>query len=89
MRNAAAVAAGASSSFASPTLDCVRPALGGAGLPTRPATLYLPLGNGNLVSVVVDSHRLEPTADWPKYQRDAYNSANANSLGELLNPGCQ
>ncbi len=27
-------------------------------------------------------------SDWPKYQRDAYNSGNANSLGGLLNPGC-
>ena len=75
-------------SFASPTLDCSRPATGGAGIPTRPGTLYLPLGNGNLVSVIVDSHRLEPTAEWPKYQRDAYNSGNYNSVGEGLNPGC-
>ena len=48
----------------------------------------MPLGNGTLASVIVDSHRLNLTAEWPKYQRDAYNSGNATSAGELLNPGC-
>jgi hypothetical protein len=79
---------GAANTFASPTLDCSRPPTGGPGILTRPGSLYLPLGNGNLVSVIVDSRRLDATAEWPKYQRDAYNSGNANSVGELLNPGC-
>ncbi len=78
----------APNSLASPALDCSRPDKGGAGNSGRPGTLYLPLGNGTLVSVIVDSRRLDLTAEWPKYQRDAYNSGNANSVNELLNPGC-
>lgn len=69
------------------TLDCARPLLGGVGIPNRPGTLYVPLGTGQVASVIVDSRRLDPTAEWPKYQRDAYNSGNALGYpdGGMLN----
>ncbi len=81
-------ASGVSNSQAPMTLDCHRPGGGGAGDSSRPGTLYVPLGDGHLTALVVDSHKLDPTADWPKYQRDAYNSGNSNSAGQGLNPGC-
>ena len=78
----------AGSAQASPTLDCARPFPSGAGISGRPGTLYLPLGDGTVAAVIVESRRLDQTAEWPKYQRDAYNSGNATSVGESLNPGC-
>lgn len=64
---------------ASPALDCNR---------LRPGTLgslYVATQSGYLVSLIVDSTGLEPSAVWPKYQHDAFNSGRS---GAPLNPGC-
>ncbi len=67
--------------YASPALDCNRlqPSAG------RPGVLYLAAGS-QIAAVVVDSDKLDGTATWPKYQRDARNSGNLQ--GGNLNPGC-
>lgn len=70
-----------------PTLDCNRPLSGGPGLVGKPGVLYLVSTGGDVVSILVDSAKLDPTAVWPKYQRDATNSGNPG-LGLSLNPGC-
>jgi hypothetical protein len=66
---------------ASLTLDCNR---------TRPASgtgiLYLATETGWLVAYIVDSAGLDPTAPWPKYQRDAWNTGNFATQG--LGPAC-
>jgi hypothetical protein len=56
---------------ASLTLDCNRrvPA-------SQSGILYIATESGWLVSYIVDSKGLDPTAPWPKYQRDARNTGN-------------
>jgi hypothetical protein len=56
---------------ASLTLDCNRrqPA-------SQSGILYIATESGWLVSYIVDSKGLDATAPWPKYQRDARNTAN-------------
>jgi hypothetical protein len=68
---------------ASPTLDCNR--IRGKSTPSS-GTLYIATSNGYLVALIVDSHGLDPTAAWPKYQHDASNTGN--STNTQLNPGC-
>lgn len=71
---------------ASPNLDCNRlhPA------PGRPGVLYVAALDGTLTAILVDSPRLDATADWPKYQRDAANTGNATlpAARVTFNPGC-
>lgn len=70
-----------------PTLDCNRPLSGGPGAAGKPGVLYLVSTGGDVVSILVDSPKLDSAAVWPKYQRDAANSGNPG-LGLALNPGC-
>jgi hypothetical protein len=59
----------------SPTLDCARRADGSpANVPY--GVLYVPSTNGRLYAFTVDSPRLDTSAPWPKYQRDARNTGN-------------
>lgn len=62
--------------IASPSLDCLRTG-SGVGLVSSLGVLYVASTNGSLTAVLVDSPRLDDTADWPKYQRDTYNTGNA------------
>ena len=62
----------------SPTLDCSRDA-SGAAIPGRPGVLYVPAG-GKLHAFVVDSAGLDPNAKWPKYQHDARNTGNPDTV---------
>jgi hypothetical protein len=72
---------------ASPALDCRRGPDGAPVAGARTGVLYLAAGNGKLYSVVVDSPGIDPTAPWPKYQRDPRNSGNADvALSELACP---
>jgi hypothetical protein len=79
-----AVLPGAGPVFASPNLDCNRlqPQAG------RPGALYVVRGDGTVVSVLVDSSKLEPSAPWPRFQKDAANTGNASASLFPLNPGC-
>jgi hypothetical protein len=53
------------------SLDCNR------RLPSsQSGILYIATESGWLVSYIVDSKGLDPTAPWPKYQRDARNTGN-------------
>lgn len=62
----------------SPTLDCARRADGtAANVPY--GVLYVPSTNGTLYALTVDSARLDTSAPWPKYQRDARNTGNLAS----------
>jgi hypothetical protein len=45
---------------------------------THTGVLYLALQNGWLVSYLVDSKGLDPTAPWPKYGHDVRNTNNAS-----------
>jgi hypothetical protein len=69
---------------ASPTLDCNRYAVT-AGARANTGVLYVVTNQGEVVSLVVDSPRLDTAAKWPKFQRDAFNSGNT-SLS--LDAGC-
>jgi len=62
----------------SPTLDCSRD-VSGAAIPGRPGVLYVPAG-GKLHAFVVDSAGLDPNAKWPKYQHDARNTGNPDTV---------
>jgi outer membrane protein assembly factor BamB len=67
---------GAAGVIGSPALDCLRSA-SGAGLTSTLGVLYIPSTGGTLTAVLVDSPRLDPSAQWPKYQHDSSNSGNA------------
>jgi hypothetical protein len=56
---------------ASLALDCNRRVT-----TSQSGILYLATESGWLVSYIVDSKGLDPTAPWPKYQRDARNTGN-------------
>jgi hypothetical protein len=57
-----------------PTLDCAR---SGKTAVSGPGTLYfLGNANGRAYAVIVDSHGLDPSAPWPKFQREARNTGN-------------
>lgn len=62
---------------ASPNLDCSRDAAGGTA--AHPGTLYAASEGGILYSIIVDSHGLDPSAPWPKYQHDARNTGNSTT----------
>ncbi|ATB28958.1 hypothetical protein MEBOL_002407 [Melittangium boletus DSM 14713] len=62
----------------SPTLDCSRDA-SGVAIPGRPGVLYVPAG-GKLHAFIVDSAGLDPNAKWPKYQHDARNTGNPDTV---------
>jgi hypothetical protein len=63
---------------ASPTLDCARtPA--GAIAPGRPGILYAASRGGTLHAITVDARGIDPSALWPKYQKDPRNSGSAET----------
>ncbi len=62
----------------SPTLDCSRDA-SGAAIPGAPGVLYVPAG-GKLHAFVVDGAGLDSSARWPKYQHDARNTGNPDTV---------
>ena len=70
------VVPGAQSVIASPTLDCLRSG-SGTGLISPLGVLYIASTAGSLTAVLVDSPKVDPAAQWPKYQRDSFNSGNA------------
>jgi hypothetical protein len=65
---------GSNTTSAGATLDCNR---------TRPGTqtgiLYITTESGWVVSYIVDSKGLDPTAPWPKYARDSRNTGNVSA----------
>jgi hypothetical protein len=63
--------------FAAPTLDCARDS-GGNKL-ARPGTLYVGTMAGYLHAIVTDSHGIDTTAVWPKFQHDPRNTGNAGT----------
>ncbi len=76
--------AGSPTVYAHPTLDCNR-RVGAAT--TTTGVLYL-ASTTSLVSVIVDSPKLDDTAMWPKYQRTAANAGNPDAARFPLNSGC-
>lgn len=69
----------------SPTLDCARQADGTAANVSY-GVLYVPSTNGRLYAFTVDSPRLDTSAPWPKYQRDARNTGNLASPLSTCSP---
>ncbi len=67
----------------SPTADCSRLEANKNG---GPGTLYLLGGmtSDELFSLIIDSHGLDSTSPWPKYQHDGSNTGNA----ERPTPAC-
>jgi hypothetical protein len=64
-----------------PALDAVRDANGNPQCARPVGVLYIPsaaAGQATLTAVLVDSAGLDPTALWPKYQRDNRNSGYAD-----------
>lgn len=62
-----------------PALDVYRDETGGKACGKGMGVLYFSTFDGaktNLIAVLVDSNGLEPTAPWPKYQRDNGNTGN-------------
>ena len=71
--------------YASPALDCNRPLAGGPGIAGKPGVLYVASTAGVVTAIIVDSPKLDTSAEWPKFQHDATNSGNP---AFPLNPGC-
>jgi hypothetical protein len=70
----------------SPAIDCARDAAG-AKLAGRPGVLYVASNSGKLFSFIVDSHGLDTTAPWPKYQHDPRNTGNSSTpMTEFICP---
>jgi hypothetical protein len=72
--------------IAASTLDCQRDS-NGSGVVSTLGVLYIASVAGSVTAVIVDSPKLDTTAQWPKYGRDAQNSGNPLA-GLPLNPGC-
>jgi hypothetical protein len=68
---------GASSFTASPNLDCHRDATGAAN--AGPGVLYAASTAGTIYAILVDSHGLDSSAPWPKYQHDSRNTGNRST----------
>jgi hypothetical protein len=64
---------------ASPSLDCARQADGTPAAQSK-GVLYVPALDGRLYALVVDSPGLDKNAPWPKYQHDARNTGNSDTL---------
>lgn len=62
---------------ASPNLGCNKQR------PSGPGLLYVAVPNSPLMAIIVDSDKLDSTADWPKYQHDAQNTGNFASTTNL------
>ncbi|MBS1153473.1 MAG: cell surface protein [Myxococcaceae bacterium] len=63
----------------SPALDC-GPRLADGGVNPGPGTLYLAgTGSGALYAIIVDSRGLDPTAPWPRFQRDTRNTGSVET----------
>lgn len=74
---------GAQKVSASPTLDCNR------RKPTsNTGVLYIATEGGWLVSYLVDSKTLDPTAPWPKFARDVRNTGNFSGPAISGEGGC-
>jgi hypothetical protein len=67
---------------ASPNIDCGRNS-SGTSQAGRPGVLYA-AGGGKLYAFIVDSHGIDVTAAWPKYQHDPRNTGNASTDLELF-----
>ncbi|MCU0695054.1 MAG: hypothetical protein MUC96_00845 [Myxococcaceae bacterium] len=88
-RGAVATTGGTAPLVSQMALDVYRDAAGNKVCPTGTPTTRPPLGvlytltkNSNvatLTAILVDSPGLDPTAPWPKYQRDNGNTGNINS----------
>lgn len=59
------------------SIDCSR-AADGAPI-SAPGVLYVKSGSTSLSAIVVDSHGIDTTAPWPKYQHDPRNTGNADT----------
>ncbi len=72
-----------------PALDVVRDSSGSTQCARGLGVLYVPSvfsGVASVTAVIVDSPGLDPTAPWPKYQRDNRNSGFADSSSPAACP---
>jgi hypothetical protein len=61
----------------SPNLDCNRDS---SGTPRAgPGVLYVQSNDGMLTAILVDSHGLDTSSPWPRYQHDARNTGNSTT----------
>jgi len=60
------------------SIDCTRDDAGTA-IPA-PGVVYVKSGSTSLTAIVVDSHGIDITAPWPKYQHDPRNTGNVDTL---------
>ncbi len=67
-------------SISSPSLDCARSEAGAAL--SRPGYLFAGDKQGHLHAIITDDHGLDAASPWPKFHRDARNSANIGSTIE-------
>jgi hypothetical protein len=68
---------------ASLSIDCARNTPVATGL----GVLYVASSNGQLYSIIVDSHGINTNAPWPKYQHDPRNTGNSSvNLSEFVCP---
>lgn len=70
--------AGFSTADVALNIDCTRDD-NGVGL-SRPGVVYVKTGVTKLSAIVVDSHGIDATAPWPKYQHDPRNTGNVDTL---------
>jgi len=59
------------------TIDCTRDDAGTAI--SAPGVVYVKSGSTSLTAIVVDSHGIDTTAPWPKYQHDPRNTGNVDT----------
>jgi len=59
------------------TIDCTRDDTGTAI--SAPGVVYVKSGSTSLSAIVVDSHGIDTTAPWPKYQHDPRNTGNVDT----------
>jgi hypothetical protein len=69
--------AGFSTADVALNIDCTRDD-NGVGL-SRPGVVYVKTGVTKLSAIVVDSHGIDATAPWPKYQHDPRNTGNVDT----------
>lgn len=59
------------------SIDCTRD---DAGTPlARPGVVYVKSGSTSLSAIIVDSHGIDTSAPWPKYQHDPRNTGNVDT----------
>jgi hypothetical protein len=59
------------------SIDCTRDTNGTAL--SRPGVVYVQTNTSELTAIVVDSHGIDTSAPWPKYQHDPRNTGNADT----------